>query len=107
VFILDITCCGEVKTHKKKLECTLRYLKYSFLLTLMCLIHSFNNIYFDLQHNKQSKNYECGYYVMQWVLTTVRAEIDRCWDHVIFEYKNTLKFGIYYSCTNSNVTILQ
>jgi len=45
---------------KNSLKCTLRYLKYICSLTLMCLIHSFNKIYFNLQCNKQSGNYECG-----------------------------------------------
>jgi len=39
------------------------------------------------------------------------AGIDKSWDEVILEYRNTLKFGVYYSCTdsnkNSNVTVFQ
>jgi len=30
---------------------------------------------------------------MQWMSTIVRAEIDRHWDKVIPQNKNTLKFG--------------
>jgi len=66
-----------VQTQKNLLGCILRYLKYICSLILMCVIDSFNNLYFDVYYNKQSKNYECGYYMMQWMSTTVRAEIDR------------------------------
>jgi len=60
----------------------------------MCLIHSFNNIYFHLQCNKQFENYEYDYYVMQWTTTILQAGIDRDWDQMIPQYKITLKFGV-------------
>jgi len=50
---------------------------YFLLILIMCLIYSFNNIYFHLHYNKQSGNYEYDYYVMQWMSTIVRAKIDR------------------------------
>ena len=88
VLILDITCCvgGEMRTQKDPLWCTLRYLKYICSLTLMCLIHSFNNIYFDLQ----------------WTIWKLWLQL-LCYavDRVIPQYKNILKFRVYYSCTNS------
>jgi len=49
-----------------------------------------------MQYNRQSGNYECGYYVMQWMLTILQAAINKGCDQVI-----PLKFKVYYLCTNS------
>ena len=54
-----------------------------------------------MQSNRQSGNYKCGYYVMQWMLTILQSAINKGWDQVIPQYNNTLKFGVYYSWTNS------
>jgi len=36
-----------------------------------------------MQSNKQSRSYECDYYVMQWMLTIVQVAINKDWDQVI------------------------
>jgi len=54
-----------------------------------------------MQFIRQSGSYECSYYVMHRMSTIVRTTI-RVWDQINTSIqKNTLKFGIYYSCTNS------
>jgi len=80
-----------VQTHKDSLGCTLRYLKYICSLNLMCLIHSFNTFIFTCSPTKQSGSYECGYYVMQWMLTIVQAAIKKGWDQVIHQYNKHSK----------------
>jgi len=48
----------------------------------MCFTHSFNTF---------SSNYECGYDVMQWILTILQAEINKGWNQVIPQYNKHLK----------------
>jgi len=62
---------GKCKCKTNSLGCTLRYLKYICSPSLMCLIHLIE------------VDYEYGYYLTQWMSTTVRAEIYRGWDQVI------------------------
>jgi len=44
-----------------------------------------------MQSNRQSGNYECGYYVMQWMLTILQAEINKGWDQIIPQYNKHFK----------------
>ncbi|XP_068461862.1 uncharacterized protein [Phaseolus vulgaris] len=44
-----------------------------------------------LKSNRQPQNYECGYYVMQWMLTILQAEIMKGWDKVIPQYNKHFK----------------
>ena len=56
-----------------------------------------------MQSNKQSGSYECGYYVMQWMLNIVQAAINKGWDQVILQYNKHSKIWVCYSCTNSKI----
>jgi len=44
-----------------------------------------------MQSNRQFGNYECGYYVMQWMLTILQATINKGWDQVIPQYNKHFK----------------
>ena len=44
-----------------------------------------------MQSNRQSGNYECGYYVMQWMLTILQVAINKGWDQVIPQYNKHFK----------------
>jgi len=44
-----------------------------------------------MQSNKQSRSYECGYYVKKWMLTIVQVAINKGWDQVIPQYNKHFK----------------
>jgi len=44
-----------------------------------------------MQSNRQSENYECSYYVMQWMFTILQTAINKGWDQVIPQYNKHFK----------------